>query len=227
MKKVHTSLSIAVIFLFVGVAVAPSLPATVDEPLSEAPVDPTLKASFARLIQAVPPREEVETFKDNPTYLRNIQKRLLSVFENEPTLLSFLITPHHDECGCDGESGTVEWTFPLTCLLLLPVFLPILYIWIGTHGYYGSLLMQWINMVGKPLHCFWFVGLLYDYPPMVCLSLDYIFLGVMLLWELTIGNLNLLVDFLFPNLNINIYLGWHLIEMILALGLKMNCPMFT
>ena len=112
----------------------------------------------------------------------------------------------NEDCGCDEDSSPIGWDFPVLCTLLLPIFFVAFGLWFSSHFTFGSLLLQWISMVGKPLNCFWYMGLVYDYLPLTCVSLDILTLVLFQIWILTIGSLNLFIDIIFPNLNFNIIL---------------------
>lgn len=219
-------LAVGIILLFVGVTFAPSISANISKPESELHFDATFKESFSRLIQAMPPKTKFEKFKNDKTYLLSLQKQLMTIIKNDVTLNSILMKNQNNECVCTDDSTLLEWDFPVTCLLLLPIFIPIFYVFFLSKFTYGSLLFHWINLIGVTLHCPWFLGLVYNHPPLVCASLNYLMLGVFALWILTIGNLNLILDLIFPTFNINIYLGLNLIYLILGVGLELNCPGF-
>lgn len=223
-------LAIGIILLFVGVAVAPSISANIRKPESEIQSDTNaLKETVSRFVQALPPKEEFEKFKGDKTYLLVLQRKLVTLFENDDTLNSIVERTTKNDCGCNDGSMSFEWNFPITCLLLFPIFIPIFQVWLYSqvHGWdYGNLLFHWINLIGKTLHCPWFFGLVYDFPPLVCITVDNLLLGVWAIWFLTIGSLNLLLHLLFPNLNITIELGLNLIYFLVDVGLKLNCPGF-
>ena len=62
------------------------------------------------------------------------------------------IIQEDEDCGCNEESSTLDWKYPVLCTLLYPVFILALYLYfIWDITFLGEIIWA----IGTTLNCFW------------------------------------------------------------------------
>jgi len=144
------SLVVAVILLFIGVAFTSSINANVSKPIIDTPLEDEtpIETNYQRI------RELVQSI-DLRKIIVNPDAVVVSLEE-----ISTIIEENED-CGCDEDSSTTEWTSPVLCTLLYPllvivwglVFIP--WIVFDYHPDYLHSLYNNLIDIGIELNCWW------------------------------------------------------------------------
>ena len=82
----------------------------------------------------------------------DIQKEIISIIEKDEELNTIVEEIKELDCGCDEDSTTLDWSFPVICLLLFPLVM----IFTVAHLKTGIDLPFYIIMtIGSILNCMW------------------------------------------------------------------------
>jgi len=90
----------------------------------------------------------IEKYKVNNQF---IQKEINAVIEKDTTLKGEITRVSSAECNCENEN-TSQWTFPIICAILFPIFMYALILWAIDPT---TNLVIYIGDIAKALHCFW------------------------------------------------------------------------
>jgi len=139
-------LAVAVILLFIGVAFASSINANVSksgvEPIADVDVNENvtqIETDYQRI------RELVQSI-DLRKIIVNPDAVVVSLEEIST------IVEENEDCGCEDDSSTLEWRFPVLCTFLYPL-------WIIAGGilliFHIFQFMDFMNAIGNNLDCWW------------------------------------------------------------------------
>ena len=144
---IRKGLAVAVIILFIGVAVAPNINADFDKSdleLEEEDVTPTPFFLAFQLITKLRNYKDIENVETEGDVLR--------IIEGDEELNSMYEQLSVEDCGCEDDTTSLEWRFPVICMLLFPMFV------IGVMVYMMGqvdLLLVIVLVIGMPLNCRW------------------------------------------------------------------------
>jgi len=143
-------LAVAVILLFIGVAVAPTIYADVDKPELEVEEDvtPTPIALVFQLIAKLRNHKDIENVETEEEVLQIIEsdEELNSIYEELSA---------YGDCGCEDESSPLEWSYPFTCTLMFPFFMVSYIAWLMTpYAIVKIIYWSWLS-IGDTLNCWW------------------------------------------------------------------------
>ncbi len=83
---------------------------------------------------------------------QEIQQEISSVIEKDATLDAEITQLQNSECDCENEK-TVEWRFPVICILLSPLWIVAAILAITSN--YGFYFVEIMGYIGMKLNCFW------------------------------------------------------------------------
>jgi hypothetical protein len=88
---------------------------------------------------------------------QEIQKEISIVIEKDTTLNSEITQLKSSECDCENEN-TIEWRFPVICILLSPLWIIAVILAITYPGLPPDFIFYFVEgmgYIGKILNCFW------------------------------------------------------------------------
>jgi len=142
------SLAVAVILLFIGVAFAIPINANVSksslEPVTDIEEDATPIALVFQLIAKLRNHKDIQNVET--------EDELLQIIEGDEELNSIYEQLSGDDCGCDEDNSALEWSFPVICILLIPLYAVSWYAYM-MGGFYFPL--QLMYTIGSALNCMW------------------------------------------------------------------------
>jgi len=82
------------------------------------------------------------------------EDELLQIIESDAELNSIYeqLSNNDDDCGCEDDSSTLEWRFPVICMLLFPIFVLGLIVYMMGQN---DLILVIVLVIGMPLNCRW------------------------------------------------------------------------
>ncbi|VVB60065.1 Uncharacterised protein [uncultured archaeon] len=89
--------------------------------------------------------------RNNKIVNQEMQREIAAVIEQDRLLKEEITRLSSSECGCESEN-TTQWTFPIICTLLFPIFMYALILWALDHT---IPLVFIIGDIGKTLNCWW------------------------------------------------------------------------
>jgi len=160
MRKKILVISIISTITLVLVSIAPSINANVEtlslETLSlktSEEEDATPIVLVLQLITKLHNHKEMLELEANIDYVDNVQDEILRIIESDEELNSIIEQLSVEDCGCEDDSISLEWKFPVICVLLLPIT------WLALYLYFVggfSWLAEIVGFIGYTLDCFWF-----------------------------------------------------------------------
>ena len=94
----------------------------------------------------------VEQYKLNN---QGMQKEITAVIEKDAILKEEMMELSNLKCDC-GNDKTMNWSFPVLCMLLFPLVITLIVITIVSHQVIPFI--EVLMSIGLKLHCFWYLG---------------------------------------------------------------------
>jgi len=92
----------------------------------------------------------------NHPNIQNVESEddVLQIIESDEELNSIYeqLSNNDDDCGCEDDSSTLEWRFPVICMLLFPIFVLGLIVYMMGQN---DLILVIVLVLGMPLNCRW------------------------------------------------------------------------
>jgi len=148
---IKKGLAVAVILLFIGVAFTSSINANVSkssvEPIADVDV---IEENATPIVLALQLITKLRNHKD----IQNVETEedVLQIIEGDEELNSIFEQLSVDDCGCDEDSTTLDWSFPIICTLLVPL------LWFSLIAYFMggiTILLEIVGFLDSKLNCFW------------------------------------------------------------------------
>ena len=151
---IRKGLAVAVILLFIGVAFAPSINATVSKSSVEPIADVDIKEENATPIQLVLQLlNKLRNHKD----IQNVESEddILQIIEEDKELniIYEQLSNDGEDCNCGDEISPLRWSFPILWSLLAPLLILSLSVWMMSGVDLPLVIM---GMIGGRLNCFWY-----------------------------------------------------------------------
>jgi len=146
MKKRALFISVISATILVLVCIAPSINANVDELFVEAL--PKEEATPIEMVfQLI---DKLRNHKD----IKNVESEddVIRIIESDEELNSIYEQLSGNDCGCEDDSSTLEWRFPVICMLLFPMFVLGLIVYMMGQN---DLILVIVLVIGMPLNCRW------------------------------------------------------------------------
>ena len=140
-------LAVAVILLFIGVAVAPNINADVNKPIIDTPIEDVAPTPIVLALQLM---TKLRNHKD----IQNVETEddVLRIIEGDEELNSIYEQLSGNDCDCEEDVTTLEWRFPVICMLLFPMFVLGLIVYMMGQN---DLILVIVLVIGMPLNCRW------------------------------------------------------------------------
>ena len=116
-------LAVAAILLFIGLALTPSINGDVSKSsLEPSPDIVVLEEDNVNPIVLV--FQLIANLRNNKD-IQNIESEddVLRIIEGDDELNSIVEQLFAYDCDCDEESSALDWSFPITCILLFPLYI--------------------------------------------------------------------------------------------------------
>ncbi len=84
----------------------------------------------------------------------NTTEGMNDVFEKDVTLRNEITQLQNSECDCDNEK-TMNWSFPVLCIILFPIYAVSLAVWVVYNLFIAHIFIMILTGIGRILNCFW------------------------------------------------------------------------
>jgi len=147
-RMLKKGLAVAVILLFIGVAVAPNINADVNKPIIDTPIEDVAPTPIVLALQLM---TKLRNHKD----IQNVETEddVLQIIESDKELNSIVEQLSGNDCDCEDDTTPFEWPYPIICFVFgFPLILLALLAMAAGQAWVGAL----VGIFGELFNCFWY-----------------------------------------------------------------------
>jgi len=140
-------LAVAVILLFIGVALTPTTYGDFDKPDIEAIEEDVTPTPIVLVLQLI---TKLRNHKD----IQNVETEddVLQIIEEDEELNSIYEQLSGNDCGCEDDSSAFTWRYPVLCTFLYPLWIIAVGILFAFHIWQ---FFDTMAAIGIKLDCYW------------------------------------------------------------------------
>jgi len=152
-------LAVAVILLFIGVAVAPNINADVNKPIIDTPIEdvaPTPIVLVLQLLTKLRNHKDIQKLEESIDSVENLEDKILQIIESDEELNIIFEQLFVEDCGCEDDIPTWErlWPFPFICNVIgIPLFM---FAWLAWMMQGITWIGEMAGIFGLIFNCHWY-----------------------------------------------------------------------